>query len=70
MIVSSVTFDEWDCRIRVHRPKGFAFLYEHGVILGQFRFDSVGRLVFNLEKGRQLASNRLIILLDVVRSML
>ena len=71
MIVSTITFDEWDFWLRVHRPNGFAFLYEKGIPLGLFFQDSVtNQLRFKLGEGRQILSSRIIILLDIVSSML
>ena len=71
MIVSCITFDDWNSRLRVHRPKGFAFFYENGIILGEFYLDlKTNELRFKLEEGKQILSSRIVILLDIVRSML
>ncbi len=70
MIVSSITFDDLGYKLRVHRPKGFAFLHHRGVIIGQFFYDSRGDLRFRGEKGGAFDYGRLIQLFAIVRSML
>ncbi len=71
MIVSAITFDDWNFRIRVHRPKGFAFLYENGQIIGRFYLDRVTKqLRFKIGRGEKILESRLTTLLDIVRSML
>ncbi len=70
MIVSTITFDDWDCKLRIHRPNGSAFLYERGIIQGLFyRDEDSHQLRFQLSAGREILKSRIIILLEIVRSM-
>ncbi len=70
MIVSSITFDEWGCRLRVHRPNGYAFLYDNGRMAGQFYRDSEHGMKYKPVKGRVYRPSRIITLLSIVSSMI